>query len=207
MYTTPINGFQVGEGPDPAKQYPANVDQPFKAALDSRVIARFATAAARNAAIPAPVEGQTCYLADIKQGQTWESGWKPSWGRMPHLRVTWPIGHSFAAGLSPLINGTIAKADATGWGITYTPATAAITMPPGLYLIEMLVSGSKGLQVLIGPGGENYGSYSAGATSSASVMSIIDHHTGTAREARLFTDAAGVTNGISHLSITYHGSI
>lgn len=51
----------------------------------------FADAAARNAAIPVPVEGQTVWLSDLHQARTWVAGsvgyWVPTFGTMPHLTM------------------------------------------------------------------------------------------------------------------------
>jgi hypothetical protein len=59
--TTPINGL-----PSPDSSSPNNPPIHFdalNAVLDSRLVARFPSIAARNAAIPSPVEGQLCHIA------------------------------------------------------------------------------------------------------------------------------------------------
>lgn len=51
--------------------------QNLATALDTKVIPKFATSVARDAAIPSPVAGMLVYRTDIKGYQTYESGWKP----------------------------------------------------------------------------------------------------------------------------------
>src|SRR5688572_25007561 len=51
--------------------------------LDTRLVPRFASAAARNTAIPSPTEGQVCYLIDVDRFE-WHNGttWLPMGSRV-----------------------------------------------------------------------------------------------------------------------------
>jgi hypothetical protein len=138
MHLTPINGFQVADGPDPAKQYPASVDQPFKTALDSRVVSRFANAAARGAAIPVPVNGQMCFLIDAKTYESWDGAkWVIVAGAIPMIRVTPTVG-SVPSGATTLKGGTSAGGRLND--PTYDPATGAVTIVrAGEYMVTGLI--------------------------------------------------------------------
>lgn len=107
----------------------------------------FATAAARNTAIPAPVAGQFCYVADVKQYQGYDTSWYPVGGVMPSAGITYP-GGSVPVGWTNLIGGT---ASVQG-GITYNPATGAFTLPSaGIYLASVLV-GTASTTLAVRPG-------------------------------------------------------
>lgn len=74
--TTPINGFSIPQLSDaPNIETAVNT---FANAVDSRVIPRFATVAARGTAIPSPITGQLAHCADttelyIYNGTLWVS--------------------------------------------------------------------------------------------------------------------------------------
>lgn len=61
--------------------------------LSTTNIRQFANEAARNAAIPAPINGQSCYLLNWQQGQTYEGGtWWPTWGVVPWRTISFIWG-------------------------------------------------------------------------------------------------------------------
>lgn len=47
-------------------------------ALDTKVVPKFASSAARDTAIPSPVEGQLCYRTDINGLQEYNGSWRPA---------------------------------------------------------------------------------------------------------------------------------
>lgn len=71
--------------PNSALPYPELTDTPnaltafqnLALALDTKVIPKFATSVARDAAIPSPVDGQVCYMTDRKGFLTYKSSWQP----------------------------------------------------------------------------------------------------------------------------------
>ena len=86
--TSPILGLPIAKGTDPLKQFPSTVDSPRTLALEKFTVPRFANAAARTAAIPAPVEGMTTWLNDVKRTEVWLAN---AW------RATGPAGELVAA--------------------------------------------------------------------------------------------------------------
>ena len=72
-------------------QYADPSDGPlaFRQMVDTGPIPRFATVAARNAAIPAPVKGQVCYRADAQSGGQIEFYTGAKW-----VMVTWSHTHA-----------------------------------------------------------------------------------------------------------------
>jgi hypothetical protein len=96
----------------------------------------FANAAARNAAIPAPVLGQLCYLEDVKQGQVWEGGlWRPMSGIQP-----WgSIAYSAASAPSGVSRLSVTGLTAAGPGITVSGGYLVVA-EPGLYLASAWAS-------------------------------------------------------------------
>ena len=64
MYTTPINGWDIPELGD-ALDIEAGLA--FMDDVDTRLVPRFANAAARNAAITSPVDGQLAYCEDTNE--------------------------------------------------------------------------------------------------------------------------------------------
>ena len=71
--------------PNSALPYPELTDIPnaltafqnLALALDTKVVPKFASAAARDSAIPSPVEGQLCYRTDINGFQEYNGSWRP----------------------------------------------------------------------------------------------------------------------------------
>jgi hypothetical protein len=97
-------------------------------------VSPFANAAARDAAIPSPTAGQCCYLLDLKQGQTWDSGWFPAWGKMPSGRAVWGAAGPATVGLARVASAP-QTADARG-GLVWDTTSNAFTIPvKGVYLI------------------------------------------------------------------------
>jgi hypothetical protein len=86
----------------------------------------FANAAARDAAIPAPVAGQTCYLEDIKQGQAWRTAWRPAWGTMPTAVIQWG-GGALPSGWTVLSHAPSSQvSQGAAWTINATNGGATI---------------------------------------------------------------------------------
>ena len=134
-----------------------------QAAADSRYVQKsvFPNAAARNAAITSPYNGQVCYLTDINQQQIYRigvnpapTGWFPTGGVMPGGKVTFG-----SSSLSPgvgRINLTPQFSGPSVWGgISYSTGTGAFNLPyQGWYHINasvtfVTVGGNSG-QAMIG---------------------------------------------------------
>lgn len=71
--TTPINAIPYPTMADPPHM--TNTITPVVNQIDSRLVARFATTAARDAAIPTPTAGQICYVSTPDELYVYRSGW------------------------------------------------------------------------------------------------------------------------------------
>jgi hypothetical protein len=100
----------------------------------------FPNAAARDAAIPAPVAGQVTYLQDIGQQQMYTpgKGWLPSGGVLPSMVVNW--------GASSLVVGSNSKLNyapistAAGGGLVWDAPNSAVTVAaPGFYAVGVSI--------------------------------------------------------------------
>jgi hypothetical protein len=79
----------------------------FNPYVQEQVVATFATAAARNTAIPAPKAGQMSYLADSKRteqwnGTAWTLPWTMPWGRLAWAEMTANVNASTPTDLMTL---------------------------------------------------------------------------------------------------------
>lgn len=107
----------------------------------SQGVVPFADAAARDAAIPAPVEGQTVWLTSLHQQQTWRAaatgwpaGWYPTGGVLPYVILTGAASQSLSAGIDT--KATLDTASAAQGGMTASTANSTATGPYGLYLVQ-----------------------------------------------------------------------
>lgn len=140
MKLSVITGTQEPEATDPPAghtQMTSLVDN-----LDRFVVSRFASAAARLAAIPAPTEGMYSYLTDVKRFEYWNgSGWRVVTSRV--------AGRMHSIGSITTINANVdttigmAGSDFLTGGVTY--ASNGITVPlAGLYLISAMIGSANG---------------------------------------------------------------
>lgn len=138
MRSTNIHGWPVAEDGDPVLAYPATVDGPFKDSLDTRVPHSFANAAARDIAIPVPVEGQVCYLEDLHQSQSYRSpgGWLPLGGVMPFGLFTGNASQSLSLGVWTKCTLPDAPTALRG-GLTWDAAQHSFSGPPGVYMVTV----------------------------------------------------------------------
>jgi hypothetical protein len=98
----------------------------------------FATPAARDAAIPSPTAGMTCYVTSLKQSQVHSGGaWVPTGGTLPQGSVVWGTGGPFAPGSWTVFGHTPTTTSALG-GMTVNPATGALTITiRGMYAVSI----------------------------------------------------------------------
>lgn len=139
---SPLFGWPIAEDIDVVKQYPAAVDEPFKMLLESHLglvaatgAPRFANAAARDAAIPAPVEGQISWLNDMRQQQTYLAphGWLPSGGIMPYGYIaSGATAQSVPANTDTKLTFA-GKAPVLVGGMTWNATENRFIGPPGVY--------------------------------------------------------------------------
>lgn len=119
-------------------------------------IPRFANAAARNGAIPSPVEGQHCWLLDIHQEQAYRpasggnaAGWYPIGGVMPFGSAGLVASQSCPANTwtkLTLAGGTIQGVA----GVAFDAANHAFTGPPGLYAMHsQFIASAPGASAMV----------------------------------------------------------
>ena len=126
MPTTAINDL-----PYPALATPAQPDIPadFQALaeqVDTRLVARYASAAARDAAIPAPVDGMVCYLADTDSFSSRVNG---AWVSMVVANATW---QNPAAGTAGLRSIGVTSVTAHAGDVGAAAETRAVAAPGGV---------------------------------------------------------------------------
>lgn len=113
------------------------------AAVKSEGVLRFANAAARDAAIPAPVDGMVCWLSDLHQMQTYRAasrypaGWYPTGGTLPGGWISTGAPQSFTSGTWQKINFAGGGAPYLQGGLVWDAANNAFTGPPGLYSMTL----------------------------------------------------------------------
>lgn len=100
--TTPNLGLWYPDGSDPISSGDDGL-RDLATRLDTchGTVVPFASAAARDAAIPAPVEGMVCSLADTDTLYRYDgTAWHPVAGTMPNAYQSWTGSQSVAAGIS-----------------------------------------------------------------------------------------------------------
>ncbi len=130
--TEPIQG-----GP-----YPLPADSPDGPSQMSAIVAwaagrlamRFATATARDAAIPSPVVGMQCYRADRQWVETYiGSAWVPTAGRLPYILLKRTTNAAPATAVDTVLSSY--DASPSVWQIT--EASGVVTVPvAGLYAVS-----------------------------------------------------------------------
>ena len=96
----------------------------------------YATPAARDAAIPSPIDGQTCWITSLVQQQTRIGGyWVPSGGTLPHADIKYGV-NSISEAASGRLLAVPSNITAVG-GITWNAGGKYALLPsyPGWYQI------------------------------------------------------------------------
>lgn len=155
MRTSLTFGWPIEEQTDARRDFPTRVDGPRTDAIDAQLarsgIRAFATAAARDTAVPAPVEGQAVWLQDLDQLQVWiGTVWAPVGGKIPAARtrrvaanISVPAGnsrHSYVP-IEQSLTGGIALSTSDG---TVTVPAAGMYHIHGLGVFMAMPAGSSG---------------------------------------------------------------
>lgn len=106
--------------------------------LMDQAVQTYASATARNSALPTPTEGQLTYLDDLNQYQTYTgSTWYPVAGQMPYIELTKTASQNFTSGTAGIV---VTWATPTINRGGFTVATNVITVPhTGLYDIDTAI--------------------------------------------------------------------
>jgi len=142
MKLSPIFGLPIAEPDDARRDFPTMVDDPRTTKLEQQLLKGgpiFASAAARDTAIPAPAEGQTCWLTDLHQMQSYRGGWKPVGGVLPRYENSFSWGGAAAPIGYTRLGHASSITSVQGGGLTHDGAGTVTITTPGIYQVRVWV--------------------------------------------------------------------
>lgn len=217
-------GWPFAVDDDFAIEWPA-VSEALALRLEQRTSTTFATPAARDAAIPAPTAGMTCFVTSLGQHQGWKTGgWYPIGGTMPGLAFQRNVTGSMPAGWARQQStaGTVVTARYFGGTASANGNNDGfITVPvAGNYLVTVEIQGSlaAGLQLTAGfgpsagstpthSGGWNVVGATAGNVLAASMTQVLSLVPATPYAAFANGSAAGWSLFAWQMNITWVGTL
>lgn len=133
--TSPLQNVPLPQATDP-DNVPADLSNAVNS-LESRCMMRFASSAARAAAVTSPIAGMTSYLTDLKRAEIYNNG---AWERMTDRPTATTIK---AQAINRSAGGTLASAvtNETPISTTYYQMASVAMQAGHYYRVEAIVDG------------------------------------------------------------------